>query len=250
MFVIITPTYNSEKYIEQCIRSVHKQILKDYIHIIIDDCSTDNTNKIIKETLSELKDEKTTLLRTNARGGPLSSHIIGTDFYRDSLKDTDIVVHLDGDDWFKSEDSLDIIKDVYDREDCYATYGSYEPTDINFPNVNQDLPKDLTFREQAKRQWVFSHTRTFKYFLWKQLTEDDFTDSNGKLYTSAADVAIFLPILEMAGRDKVKHIRYITYVYNRDTMNEDKENINGQINCARDIFSKQPKEVINESIIS
>ena len=46
---IITVTYNSEKYLSDCINSVIAQDYKDIEHIVIDGLSTDNTVKIIKD---------------------------------------------------------------------------------------------------------------------------------------------------------------------------------------------------------
>ncbi len=45
---IITPTYNSEKYIENCILSVASQDYKNKEHIIIDGASKDATVEIVK----------------------------------------------------------------------------------------------------------------------------------------------------------------------------------------------------------
>ena len=44
---IIMPSYNSEKYIEDSIKSVLGQEFKNYELILIDDCSTDNTKNIL-----------------------------------------------------------------------------------------------------------------------------------------------------------------------------------------------------------
>lgn len=49
---IITVTYNSEKYITDCIRSVNIQTYKNIEHIFIDGCSKDKTLNVIK-TFSE-----------------------------------------------------------------------------------------------------------------------------------------------------------------------------------------------------
>tara|TARA_B100000686_G_scaffold334758_1_gene402442 strand:+ start:393 stop:1136 length:744 start_codon:yes stop_codon:yes gene_type:complete len=46
---IITVTKNSEKFLEDCILSVHNQSYKNYEHIIIDGKSTDSTLDIIKK---------------------------------------------------------------------------------------------------------------------------------------------------------------------------------------------------------
>lgn len=50
-FTIITPAYNTEKYIETCIKAVinSKYDLNKIEHIIVDDGSTDNTYKIAKK---------------------------------------------------------------------------------------------------------------------------------------------------------------------------------------------------------
>ena len=46
---IITVTKNSENFLEECILSLDKQLYRNYEHIIIDGCSTDNTINIIKK---------------------------------------------------------------------------------------------------------------------------------------------------------------------------------------------------------
>lgn len=46
---IVTPSYNSKKYIEDCIQSVLNQQYDNYEHIIIDGGSTDGTIEILKK---------------------------------------------------------------------------------------------------------------------------------------------------------------------------------------------------------
>jgi glycosyltransferase involved in cell wall biosynthesis len=46
---IITPTFNSEKYLERCIKSIQSQDYNNIEHIIIDGDSTDETRNIIKK---------------------------------------------------------------------------------------------------------------------------------------------------------------------------------------------------------
>lgn len=50
---IIMPSYNTEKYISESIASVQKQSYADWELIIVDDCSTDNTDEIVKPFLSD-----------------------------------------------------------------------------------------------------------------------------------------------------------------------------------------------------
>ena len=51
LFSVITPTYNSEKYLQQTIDSIKRQKFKNFEFIIIDGKSKDNTLKIIKKKL-------------------------------------------------------------------------------------------------------------------------------------------------------------------------------------------------------
>ena len=49
LITIITAVLNNEKYLEECLQSLHQQKYKNYEHIILDGCSTDNTLNIIKK---------------------------------------------------------------------------------------------------------------------------------------------------------------------------------------------------------
>ena len=49
MISIVTPTFNSEKYIEKCIISMMNQQYRDFEHIIVDGGSSDGTIDIIKK---------------------------------------------------------------------------------------------------------------------------------------------------------------------------------------------------------
>ena len=46
---VIVPVYNTENYLEKCLDSLVKQTLKDIEIIVINDCSTDNSKKILEK---------------------------------------------------------------------------------------------------------------------------------------------------------------------------------------------------------
>ena len=46
--LIITPVYNSEKYIGETIESVLNQTYQNWEMLIVDDCSSDNTAEVMK----------------------------------------------------------------------------------------------------------------------------------------------------------------------------------------------------------
>lgn len=57
LFSIIVPVYNTEKYITKCLKSIKDAIDLDCEVIIINDGSTDNSEKLIKEFIEQLPNE-------------------------------------------------------------------------------------------------------------------------------------------------------------------------------------------------
>lgn len=62
---IIMPAYNAEKYISNSINSIIQQTYKNWELIIVDDCSTDKTTKVILN----YKDERIYLLKNIKNSG-------------------------------------------------------------------------------------------------------------------------------------------------------------------------------------
>ena len=58
---IITPTYNSEKTIEDNIKSISNQTYKNIEHIIVDNFSNDSTKQLIEKYV----DSKMILIKDN-----------------------------------------------------------------------------------------------------------------------------------------------------------------------------------------
>ena len=62
---IIMPSYNSEHYISKTIDSILSQTVQDWELIIIDDCSSDNSNKVINSYISKCSQIKLIQLEKN-----------------------------------------------------------------------------------------------------------------------------------------------------------------------------------------
>ncbi len=70
MVSIITPMYNSSKFIHWTVQSVLSQVYKNWEMIIIDDCSTDSSVDIIKSYISVDNRIKLILNETNLGAAP------------------------------------------------------------------------------------------------------------------------------------------------------------------------------------
>lgn len=106
---IITPTYNHEKYIRDCIESVINQTFGDFEMIIIDDCSNDNTHEIAKNYA--LKDKRIKIIRHQKRWG--LNNLQKTYNQGVSISKANLIAILEGDDYwplYKLEKQIPLFK--------------------------------------------------------------------------------------------------------------------------------------------
>lgn len=118
---IITPCYNADKYIGQCIASVQKQTYYNWEMLIVDDCSTDHSVEII-ETFQK-NDERIKLIQLEVNSGAAISR--NKAIYQ---ANGSYMAFLDADDmWFSNKLELQIV--FMQKNDYVFTYSSYEEID-------------------------------------------------------------------------------------------------------------------------
>ena len=93
---IITPVYNSEKYLGETIKSVQDQTYENWEHILVDDCSKDNSEAIIKTYQQKDSRIKYHRLQVNSGAGIARNKAI-------ELAQGDFIAFLDGDDVWHPE---------------------------------------------------------------------------------------------------------------------------------------------------
>ena len=86
-FNIVVPFYNVEKWISRCVKTIRAQDYSHFKVVLVDDCSTDNTNNVAKEEIKN--DDNFHLIRKNENGGALSSICKGIEFLNPSPSDRD-----------------------------------------------------------------------------------------------------------------------------------------------------------------
>jgi glycosyltransferase involved in cell wall biosynthesis len=91
---VILTTYNTKKYVGQAIKSVLNQTYKDYKFIILDNCSTDNTEDVI----STFTDSRITYIRNEKNIG-----FVGNINKALSLCDTEYLIIVHDDDVLKPQ---------------------------------------------------------------------------------------------------------------------------------------------------
>ncbi|MBV03468.1 MAG: hypothetical protein CML45_03640 [Rhodobacteraceae bacterium] len=221
-FKIVIPSYNNEKWIQMCVKSVKLQNYENYQCIIVDDNSSDRSVDIIKKEIEG--NDKFILIENTERKLALRNIYESVELSKPA--DEDVIITLDGDDWLATKSTLQRLNKKYIESSCWLTYGSY----IEYPSqrpgkFSKQIPKEIiesnTYRDS---EWMSSHMRTFKYKLWKRIKKEDFLEEDGRFCDGAWDMVFMFPMLEMAG-PRSAFIKDYLYVYNRQNpLNEDKIN--------------------------
>ena len=210
--VIISPTYNSERYINNCIESVVSQDYDNYEMIVIDDASTDNTYNIAKRWESD----KIKVIRNEENKGAVRNQI---ESIRKYCKEDDIVMFLDGDDSFINDNEiLHFYNNLYDGTTEF-TYGSCYSMVDRIPLIAQNYPEEIKQKKEYRKykfNWnmQYTHLRTFKAGLLNDIDDSNFQDENKNWYKAGGDGSIFYSLIEQADPDKVKVVSDIVYNYN------------------------------------
>jgi len=138
---IITPTYNSAKYIAQTIQSVQSQTYKNWEMILVDDCSSDNTVQIIQHFLEE--DHRIHLIQLNKNSGAGIARNTAITAAKGRY-----IAFLDSDDLWKPE-KLTKQLDFMQRENVPFTFSFYDCIDEagNLLCKRVEAPRELSYRQ-------------------------------------------------------------------------------------------------------
>lgn len=221
-FSVVIPSYNNAKWYEQNLTSVICQSNPNWHIYYINDASKDKTGKLVREFIKKNHlSKRITFIENKTRKGALCN-------LYNTIQKIDphhVVVLLDGDDWFNSPLTLQILAQHYADESVWLTYGSFISHPAGYPNpcrpIDPEIAATRTFRSN---KWVSSHLRTFYAKLFHKIKREDLL-INGSFYPMAWDLAIMFPMLEMASLGHFRFIDKILYTYNvQNPLNDFKVN--------------------------
>lgn len=141
---IITPMYNSEKYIRQTIESVLNQTYKEWEMLIIDDCSSDNSANIVNEYVQI--DNRIKYIRVKENKGVSNARNVGLQQARGRF-----IAFLDSDDiwdYSKLENQIQFMIE----KDCTITFTSYELIDEDSNKLGKviKVPNEVRYNDLLK----------------------------------------------------------------------------------------------------
>lgn len=122
------PAYNSEKYIKESIESILNQTFKDFEFIIINDGSTDNTAKIVKEYTK--KDKRIKFINNKKNQGIVTVLNQGL-----NVAGGEYIARMDADDISLPERFAEQVNYMDTHKECAVVSGGYE----KFGAVNETI---------------------------------------------------------------------------------------------------------------
>jgi len=212
-FVIVISSYNNRRYYERNLSSALNQAYANFRILYTDDCSPDGTAQLAADWLAENDPENRVVLKRNdQRAGALQNifAMINT------CEDDEIIVTLDGDDWLAHSRVLEKLDQVYRAGEVWVTYGQYRTFPEGRNGICRQIPAPVIRDNKFRRSpWCSSHLRSFYTWIFKQIRQEDLM-KDGKFYWMTWDMAIMMPIFEMAGVHQ-QFIPDILYIYNKET---------------------------------
>ncbi|MDQ0478203.1 glycosyltransferase [Chryseobacterium sp. MDT2-18] len=139
---IITPCYNSANFLEETVQSVLNQKFTDWEWLVTDDCSSDDSVKIIKE----INDSRITLTVAERNGG--AGHARNLSLEKATGK---FITFLDADDYWEP-DFLEEMVSFMKKEKAELAYSNYARCDksLNPKIADFQADKEVTFDNLLK----------------------------------------------------------------------------------------------------
>lgn len=202
-FHVVIPGFNCGDFIGQCLDSLQSQTFTNWTALVANDCSNDNTASVAAEYAQ--KDNRISV-RTGDERAWLMGNTLNALRSLD-LAPNDVVAILDGDDWIMP----DCLEKLWQAH-CQGYDLAY--TDEEIEGQDHSIAAPLIPSVPVRKQtWCFSQLRTFKGYLFNLLEDATFRDREGRYFRAAGDLALYLPMAELAGPDKVRYIPELLYHY-------------------------------------
>lgn len=141
---IITPVYNSERFLKQTIDSVLAQEYKDWEMILVDDCSTDNSEKIIREYMKN--DSRIKYIKLEVNSGAAVSRNTAIESAKGRY-----IAFLDSDDIWTSN-KLNVQIEFMKKNNVGFSFAEYRVMTEEGEEINRviKVPKEIDYKGYLK----------------------------------------------------------------------------------------------------
>lgn len=178
---VIIPVYNVEQYLKECLDSVINQTLKDIEIICVDDCSTDNSYKILEEYAK--KDDRIIVLQNEKNSGAGTSRNKGI-----NTSKGEYIGFIDSDDYI----SKDYFESLYNtakkfNSDITNNINIYLDTNskisYHYYNLNRISKLDIEYEAEAKIKNINILSKNIiTYHVWNKIFKKEFLNKKKLLF--------------------------------------------------------------------
>lgn len=201
------------EFVGKCLATVREQTYSNWdAWVTIDPCGDDTYAEAARAARGDLR---ILLHRNNQRR--YSMHNLVRAIKRSQPDPEDVLVCLDGDDWFADRNALQIIAATYERYSCWMTYGSWFSNVPNrvggYDGMWPAYPQGTT--DFRRHRFLGTAVRTWKKWLWDCLDQKDLRTESGEFPRVSEDQMVMIPLLEMCGPERARHIAQPIMTYNK-----------------------------------
>lgn len=236
--VVVIASYNNKDWYRRNLDSVFNQQYNNYRIIYVDDCSPDGTGDLVEEYVKQKgQAHRVTVIKNKDRRKALANIYFGVQ----SCKDNEIVALVDGDDFLAHNQVFHILNQCYAYPSTWLTYSQFVLLEHNAIGWGYPYPyevmRDKSFRSYSN---IPTHLRTFYAGLFKKIKLEDLMLEGG-FFTMTYDMAIMLPMVEMASNGHIVFIPDTLYIYNdMNSLNDHKVDQALQVKLDKYMRTKKP----------
>lgn len=247
MITIIIPVFNVENYIRECLESLFSQTYTNFELIIVNDGSTDNSLKIIKEYIDEYP-EKIVLLNQENQGVSEARNLANNYIRGDYL------IYIDPDDYLHPDYLKKLVLEIEKNKADVAVCG-YEVfyDDIkgkNYKkkyNVSVELLNGMTVAEMMMNLHL-------EGYLWNKMFRVSSLKAKGIFFEKGRYIQDWYPVFEtLAYMSKIVFINESLYFYRQRSTStvykKSKKNVDDYYYACQQIIKKAEKLNIDAKIV-
>lgn len=212
---VIIPVYNVSLYLKQCLNSVLEQSYTDFEVICIEDCSTDDSLKILEEYSKS--DERLLIIRNKENKGPSLARNRGLEMAKGEY-----IYFLDADDWIMPN-AFEIMTGKAEQYNAdvvlFDSCGDAEEVGLTLPSLcwNIDNEKYDTVMTGQEAFSSIVESNTWASSVWRQFWKKIFLYDNKLKFEDkrSAEDWIFTTI-SLLTAERVVFINTILHTYRRN----------------------------------
>ena len=206
---IIVPIYNAEQYLNRCLVSLFEQTLSSLEYIFVDDCSSDNSVVILKDTISQYPQRESfvKIVELSDNRGAAVARSEGLRY-----ASGDFIAYCDSDDWVE-RDMYELLLQKAEQDNAEIVYCDfnmvYSDKIIEYRNLQPVNNKKEFIKKYMTTGWTSLWNMIAKRTLYENYQLDFPTN-----FTYCEDFYLSVKLMYFA-----KHIEKVNkclYYYNRE----------------------------------